>query len=74
MGTTHATDILAVVDELVAIVAKIGGGVTTSELEYQLRRRGHTVTGADVIDALCHAEAQGLVTPYTWTLGPQAPR
>ena len=74
MSTTHATTILSVVDELVAILAKIGGGISTSELEYQLRRRGHTVTGADVIDALCHAEAQGLVTPYTWTLGIKAPR
>lgn len=74
MSTTHSTNILPVVDELVAIIRKIGGVVTTGELEYQLRRRGHTVTGADVIDALCQAEAQGLVTPCTWTLGTETPR
>lgn len=74
MSITHPTDALPVIDELVAIIAKIGGAVTAGELEYQLRRRGHTITQAEVVDALCQAEAQGLVTPFTWTLGSKAPR
>jgi hypothetical protein len=69
MTTTTTTPTVSLVDELVAIIAKIGGAVTVSECEYQLRRRGHTLTGPDVVDALCQAEAEGLLTPYAWTLG-----
>jgi hypothetical protein len=74
MSTTQTTSSAALLDELVHIVGKIGGGVRTGELEYQLRRRGHALSAADVVDLLCEAEAHGLVTPYAWTLGPEAQR
>ncbi len=62
------------VDELVAIVHHIGGGVRVEEIAYQLRRRGRPSSLAAITDALCEAERRGLVTPWAWTTGPEATR
>jgi hypothetical protein len=51
------------------VVAKLGGGVRPEEIAYQLRRRGLQLTAIELVDALCQAEARGLITPYAWTVG-----
>ena len=60
------------VDELVELVRHIGGGVRVEEIAYQLGRRGHPATLVAITDALCEAEARGLLTPWAWTTGPEA--
>jgi hypothetical protein len=72
--TTPTASTTVTVDELVAIVEKVGGAVTATEIAYQLRRRGHASTAAEIADALHEAEAQGLLAPHAWTISTGAPR
>jgi hypothetical protein len=71
--TTTSTPRVDIAPELVELVRRIGGAVTTSELHYQLRRRGRTVSASELTIALSDAEARGLITPHAWTLPTSAP-
>jgi len=73
MTLRETSDTLAELEhQVVGVLREVGGGVGVGEIVYQLARRGRDVDPSDVVAALCELEERGQVTPWSYTLGPEA--
>lgn len=60
-------------DRILAIVDRIGGGVTDKELAYQLRRDGIDISDNDVVAACFELAEAGRLNPETYFRLPKEP-